>query len=135
MKELLLAFMLMASQLSGLPPAKDLPTMAFLPADQMCKAVEMCGTDAMVKGHYDMATRRLTLPMKWNPSILYDLGSLLHEMVHHLQAEEWPEEKNRPCKGKIEEQAYAAEHKFFKVMNMAPDIDTLSLLFLTMCDD
>lgn len=134
MKELLLAFMLMASQLSGLPPVKELPTMAFLPASQMCIAIDMCDADMTVLGHYDMGKRMLTLPTEWNPSNLRNLGALLHEMVHHLQAEEWPEEKDRPCDGKIEKQAYAVEHEFLRAMKMAPDIDEFTLFVLTMCD-
>ena len=78
MNELLLAFMLMASQLSGLPPTKELPAIAFLPSDQLCIAVDLCDTDFMVAGYYDMETRRLTLPTKWNPSSPRDLGALLH---------------------------------------------------------
>lgn len=135
MKELLFAFMLMASQLSGLPPAKELPTMAFLPADQLCVAIETCDNDWTVLGWYDMEKRLLALPTNWNPSLPRHLGALLHEMVHHLQAEEWPKEKDRPCDGEIEKQAYAVEHEFLKAMKMAPDIDEFTLLVLTICDE
>lgn len=127
--------MMMASRLSGLPVAEELPVVHFLPQDQMCVAMESCGIDQEVLGHYSWITGVLTLPIGWAPSDSYNFGTLLHEMVHHLQAEKWPTKKSRPCDGEIEKLAYAAEHKFYKSLGLEPDIDAMSLLFLTICDD
>ena len=135
MTELLFAFMLITSRLSGLPMGKELPTMHFLPQDQMCVAIDMCDVGVQVRGYYDFETRVLTLPVEWSLSDPYDLGSLIHEMVHHLQAEKWPKEEDRPCDGEIEKMAYGAEDKFFRSLGLPPDIDALSLLVLTTCDD
>ena len=135
MKELLLAAMMMASRLSGLPVAEELPVVHSLPQDQMCIAVEICGSGQEVLGHYSWKTRVLTLPMGWSSSDPYNFGTLIHEMVHHLQIEKWPEAKDRPCDGEIEKLAYATEHKFYKLLDIEPYIDAMSLLFLTMCDD
>ena len=135
MKELLLAAMMMASRLSGLPVAEELPTMHFLPQDQMCIGMKTCGSGQEILGHYNFETRVLTLPTGWSSSDPYHMGTLLHETVHHLQAEKWPTKENRPCDGEIEKLAYATEHKFYELLGLPPDIDAMSLLFLTMCDD
>ena len=128
--------MMIASRLSGLPEAAELPTMMFLPQDQMCVAVEMCGGGARVLGHYDMERRILTLPRTWSSLDVYSLGSLLHEMVHHLQAERWPTgDEDRPCDGEVEKVAYAVEHRFYEMMKVSPDIDPIWLLILTTCHD
>ncbi len=138
-KELLLAAMMMASRLSGLPEAAELPTMVFLPQDQMCVAVEACDQarsgDVIVAAHYDMDTRRLTLPVEWSPADPQDMSSLIHEMVHHLQAEKWPEEADRPCDGHIEKQAYDAEDKFLGSMGLSLDIGLRYRMMVTHCDD
>ncbi|KKK80337.1 hypothetical protein LCGC14_2824470, partial [marine sediment metagenome] len=90
MKELLLAAMMIASRLSGLPPATEVPTVHFLPQEQMCVAVDMCDQEgAKVIAHYDMERRILTLPVGWSSGDPQDMSSLVHEMVHHLQAEKW----------------------------------------------
>ncbi len=138
MKELLFAAMMIASRLSGLPVADELPTMIFLPQDQMCVAVEACDQaqrgDVVVAAHYDMDTRRLTLPIEWSPADPQDMSSLIHEMVHHLQAEKWPDEAKRPCNGLIERQAYDAEDKFLGSMGLSLGIDPLYRMMVTQCD-
>ena len=135
MTELLFAFMLIASRLSGLPMAEELPTVHFLPQDQMCVSMDICDSSQVVLGHYDFDTRTLTLPVSWSSQDSENLSTLLHEMVHHLQAEKWPEEESRPCGGELEKLAYGTERKFLEPMGLPPSMDPLSLLFLTTCDD
>ena len=133
MKEIILALMLVASRLSGLPATEELPVMAFLPQDQMCVAVGLCESDQFVYGHYNMQTRMLTLPTGWSPASVQDRGDLVHELVHHLQAVQWPKKEDRPCDGRLEEQAYETERQFLALFGAELDVDPMILLFLTSC--
>ena len=109
--------------------------MAFLPQDQMCVAVELCGSGQFIFGHYDMRTRMLTLPTGWSPSNIQNQGDLVHELVHHLQASQWPRKEDRPCNGLIEKQAYETERKFLELFGAELNVDPMTLLFLTSCYD
>ena len=128
--------MMIASRLSGLPPAMEAPIVHFLPAEQMCKAVDMCDQEgAKVIAHYDMERRILTLPVGWSSGDPQDMSSLVHEMVHHLQAEKWPRDEDRPCRGRVEEMAYDVQEKFLRSMGLELEVDPFYRIVLTMCED
>ena len=135
MKELLLAAMMIASRLSDLPMAEELPTVAFLPPEHICAAVEACDTGQVVRGYYDMQKRLLVLPTDWSPSEPRDLGALVHEMVHHLQREKWPDPGSRPCRGGIEKTAYDAQEVFLRSLGLELQLGLLFRMIVTHCDD
>ncbi len=135
MKELLLAFMMIASRLSGLPMAAQEPGLMYLPAEKLCVAVEMCDDDVVVYAHYNIDARLMTLPVTWSSTNPEDLSILIHEMVHHLQAEKWPGGKDAPCHGDREAAAYEAQRLFLESLGIVWDMDPMTLVMLTQCED
>ncbi len=137
MRELLFAFMLIASRLSGLPIADDVPPVAFMTAEAMCAEVygrqEQCDSDWTVNGYYDMATGNMALADDWSTADAQSLGALVHELVHHLQARHYAK-TDRPCDGTIERQAYDAESRFLESIGAELSIGPFALLMLTSCE-
>jgi len=116
-RELLFAFMLIASKLSGLPVADSIPPVTFMTAAAMCAEAygrrEKCDADWAVNGVYDMSTGKMALSEDWSAADAQSLGALVHELVHHLQARHYAGQ-DRPCDGLIERQAYDAESRFLE---------------------
>lgn len=135
MKELLFAFMLIASRLSGLPIVDDVPPVAFMTAEALCAEVygrqETCDSDWALNGYYDRATGRMALADDWSAADAESLGALVHELVHHLQARHYAV---RPCNGVLEAQAYAAQAAFLESIGEEFSIDPMALVIMTVCE-
>lgn len=125
---------MIASRLSGLPVASELPTVVFLPPEHICAAVEACDAGQKVSGYYSMEKRLLVLPTDWSSSEPRDLGALVHEMVHHLQREKWPDPDSRPCRGHIEKMAYDAQEMFLRSLGLELQLGLLFRMMVTHCD-
>jgi hypothetical protein len=111
MTELVVALMLVASQLTGLPNADRLPDIEYLSEREM--AERAYGTPlprkrSIIWGQYTCYRNRLTLRDTWDKDDIASTSTLLHELVHHLQCAKhslvW-----MMVSCKAETQAYAAE--------------------------
>lgn len=116
MTELIVALMLTASQITGLPNADRLPTVEYVAEEVM--AVRTYGTPlprnrSVIWGQYSCHRNRLTLRDTWDKDDFASMATLLHELVHHLQCAKhgtmW-----MMIKCGTEGQAYAAEMKWLE---------------------
>lgn len=86
-----------------------------------------------IKALYDRTSGTIILPEAWRPSPL-DLSSLVHELVHHLQAEA---NLRYACPAASEALAYNAQEKWLTLFGLTLeegfDIDRLTRYVLTNC--
>ena len=88
MIELVLALLLSASQLTGLPMAGRLPTIEFMPERQMAERTygyPLPRNRRKIRGQYSCYRNRLTLRDTWDKDSVASQSDMLHELVHHLQ--------------------------------------------------
>lgn len=118
-----------AVEVTGLPPAPTLPRIVPVPPRSLAAVRDAAG--AAMPGTRRPELRALYLdgtiwlPKDWRPEDDGDRAVLLHELVHHMQAEAGV---HYPCRGAREKPAYAAQrawleargHDALAVMRMNP---------------
>lgn len=146
MKTLILALMVWASAQTGLPVPDRLPEITYADPCQMerlyignpdldCDSLRGFRIRAM----YDPRIRRMVLPEAWRPDSLYDVSTLLHELVHHMQAEAGIRLADVECIGRdIERPAYEAQIAFLEAAGVKAfdvmGLNGLAYVFLTNCN-
>lgn len=111
MTELIVALMLTASQLTGLPNTDRLPNIEYVPELFMAERTygdPLPRKRSVIWGQYSCFRNRLSLRDDWDKDDMASMSTLLHELVHHLQCAKhgsvW-----MMMKCSSEGQAYAAE--------------------------
>lgn len=139
------SLMTWASPITGYPAPDNVPRVRF--ADR-CDiehfvypdaASRECDPDASgVQAAYDHHSKTLFLQTGWSPQNLFDVSAMLHELIHHMQAEVGlnldtvkcaPEELERP--------AYDAQIEWLKATGVDPfktiGINGLFYVIVTSC--
>lgn len=148
MKELIIALLMQASNLTGLaaPTEPSIELRYLEPCQMISEALgpaAKCDLKRMhIVAYYEDDINRMNLPSAFKRGELsvLDRSILLHELVHYLQDEHGIIEKAREtdCIGRVEGQAYQAQFKWLKANGVADplealDLNAMTLLFLTQC--
>ncbi len=145
MEQLLQALMIWASAQTGLPPAEELPEIQIADQCQIERiyyddANKNCQDSAMrIQAIYDPRDSRMILPDSWSEKSIYDVSMLVHEIVHHLQAEAGITPSTVACSGsEIEKPAYDAQIAWLEAAGLdafeTMGINKLAYRLLTMCE-
>jgi len=139
MESFVLGLMVWISSTSGLPLPDDAPDIARVDPAEMATLAKGPGVAApeVQSGYlalYHAESRTVLLRSDWDMRDLRDRSILVHELVHHLQAEA---ERDYVCRGAMEREAYdiqaawleAREADLLKVM----DMNGLFLFAVTRC--
>lgn len=133
MKTLMTALMVWASAQTGLPVPDTHPTVVMADSCEIEREYRgdpnwACTGDGMrITAIYNQETRTMTLPDTWSPDSLYDVSILLHELVHHMQAEQGLTNGKVECPGRdIERPAYEAQLAFIEATGL-PGFQTLGI--------
>lgn len=145
---LVVALMVWASAYTGLPLPSTVPNILFEDACEIQRIyaddpdLECAGEDQFrVVATYNMVTKTMYLPDTWSPADLIHVSNLLHELVHHLQAEAGILPTEVECVGRdIEWPAYKTQIAFLEATGLsgpavvdAMGLNDLTLVLLTSC--
>jgi len=134
MKEILTALMIWLGANTPFNTNYDIPGVIFLPQEQM-EEMFYKGTDKMpntLHGLYDTESDTIILPDTWDRRKPWDLGVLLHEMVHYLQDQN---EIHFRCTAEMERDAWPIQQKYLKEKhNHAWDYDGLWYSVISTCN-
>lgn len=129
---------------TGLPVPDRPPTVDFASPCQIERlvtgdALRPCPKTVRYVAAYDHRIARITLPKGWNAGDLYDVSTLLHELVHHMQASAGQViDPRKPCSGPaLEKPAYDAQIAFLEAAGVdalaVMGINALMLMVVTQC--
>lgn len=146
MEKLILALMVWASAQTGLPVPEKIPEIRSADRCEIERlyfgdATRNCDEAVMkVQAIYDHRFSLLYLPDTWSPGDIYDVSMLLHELIHHMQAQAGVTADSVRCVGReIEKPAYDAQIAWLKATGLDPleamGINDLSYTLLTMCEE
>jgi hypothetical protein len=146
MEKLVLALMVWASAQTGLPVPEDMPEVRTVDRCEIERlyfddAARKCGNaSGGVQAIYDHRASRMLLPDTWSPENIYDISMLVHELVHHLQAEAGKTPETVSCVGRdLEKPAYDAQIAFLEAAGLDPlavmGINGLAYKLLTLCEE
>ena len=134
MKEILTALMIWLGANTPFNTNYDIPGVIFLPQEQM-EEMFYKGTDKMpntLHGLYDTESDTIILPDTWDRRKPWDLGVLLHEMVHYLQ-----DQNNMDfiCTAEMEKEAWPIQQRYLKERHdYAWDYDGLWYAVISTCN-
>ena len=82
-----------------------------------------------LRGLYDPDTETVWLVRPWDPRNPYDVGTLLHELVHHRQAAagHWY------CPGAQELPAYRIQQRWLNALGLEPDVNWIAVVIEAGC--
>lgn len=103
MKAVVLAMLLEASRLTGLPMAEP-PKVTYLTAEEMANL----SRDPRTLGMYVCIFRRMYLQQGFDVEEIRNQALLLHELVHHLQCRAWGVRALEQRRCRAERMAYEA---------------------------
>lgn len=118
-----------------LPPPATLPDLKRV-SPRALEVIRLGGHDpaAGIEALYDDATATIYLRAGWTGTTPAEMSILVHEMVHHLQAEAG---RTYPCPGAREAEAYALQETWLaghgSSLAAAFGIDAMTLLVRTTC--
>lgn len=145
MEKLVLALMTWASAQTGLPVPEQHPEIRMIDRCQMQRIyhddpkIDCSGENFQVQALYDHRSATMLLPDTWSADKVYDISMLLHELVHHMQAEAGVTAETVKCVGAVEKPAYDAQMAWLKAAGLDPmevmGINGLAYAFLTACHD
>ncbi len=123
MNGLMLAMFVWISAQTGLPVPTEMPTIVKLEPCELQHRVSPtteCGGDITVNAGYELGT--LFLRSDWRSDDIFDLSTLLHELVHHAQYEAgMPMGIFNPCPGtNLEKPAYDAQIAWLRAAGVEP---------------
>ena len=113
MKEIITALMIWLGANTPFDTNHDIPKVIFLPQEQMEKMFYK-GEDEMpntLHGLYDKESDTIILPDTWDRRNPWDMGILLHEMVHYLQDQNGIKFS---CTAEMERDAWPTQQKYLK---------------------
>ena len=111
MKEILTALMIWIGANSTLDTNHDIPVVLFLTQEQMEQMYygEHEHEKDSLHGLYDIEDDVIILPDTWDRRKPWDMGVLLHEMVHYLQDQN---EIKFACMANMEREAWPLQQKY-----------------------
>jgi hypothetical protein len=137
---LLFAIAAWVSEATDLPMPGTLPEIRFAAPEDMGRlmhaaALSPTGDGALeIVAFYDTPAHAIYLPSGWTGSTPAELSVLVHEMVHHAQAEAG---RRYACLGERERQAYDAQTHWLALfgsdLSREFGIDRMFLLVATTC--
>ncbi len=133
MNGILTALMIWLGTNTPLSVNHELPNVMFLPQEKM---EQMFYGDndyepEQLHGMYNKETDTIILPDDWNRNDPWDLGVLVHEMVHYLQDKN---EMKYACTQEMEKLAWPIQQFYLKkVWNYDWDYDGLWFLVISSC--
>lgn len=100
----------------------------YVHAAAMAEAHPMAG-DPTLRGLYNPDTETIWLVRPWDPRNPYDVSTLLHELVHHRQAEagHWY------CPGAQELPAYRIQQAWLNALGLEPDVNWIAVVIESGC--
>ena len=117
MKEILTALMIWLGANTPLDTNHDIPKILFLSQDKMEKLYYVQGQDSnpnKLHGLYDTDKDTIILLDTWDRRKPWDMGVLVHEMVHYLQDVNGIEFS---CVNEMERDAWPIQKKYLKEMH------------------
>lgn len=139
MKELILALMVWASANTGLDVPETMPIIKNVSAETMFYMVQPgqeYNPDRGVRWLALYANDVIYLQDTWQVDNLRDVSSLLHELVHHMQA--YDADAEYRCRGKSEEVAYEAQMDWLTAAGVDPyetiGMNKLFYMMVIMCN-
>ena len=135
MKEILTALMLWLSANTPFQAHPELPKVVFLPIEtmeQMFYGDNEYEPDQL-HGMYNKDIDTIYLPDDWNRNSAWDMGVLVHEMVHYLQEQN---EMKFNCSNEMEKMAWPIQQFYLKkVHDYDWDYDQLWFLVISNCNE
>ena len=116
------------------------PHFRFAPKQEMTGVYQGAGTEAnflRVEAFYLPATATIYLPEGWRGGNLRDDSTLVHELVHHLQA---ANNVRAPCPAALEREAYDLQFKWLREQGVADpyeftELNALTVILATSCPE
>ena len=134
MKEILTALMIWLGANTSFDTNHDIPNVLFLSQTQM-EEMFYKGTDKMpntLHGLYDPESDTIILPDTWDRREAWDLGVLLHEMVHYLQDQN---DMDFNCTAEMERESWPIQQRYLKEQHdYAWDYDGLWYAVISTCN-
>ena len=133
MKEILTALMIWLGANTTFDTNHDIPNVLFLSQTQM-EEMFYKGTGAMpntLHGLYDKESDTIILPDTWDRREPWDMGVLLHEMIHYLQDQN---DLHFNCIAEMERDAWPIQQRYLKEKhNYMWDYDGLWYAVISTC--
>ncbi len=133
MNEILTALMIWLGTNTPLSVNHELPNVLFLPQEKMEQIFygDNEYEPEQLHGMYNKETDTIILAEDWNRNDPWDLGVLVHEMVHYLQDKN---EMKYACTQEMEKLAWPIQQFYLKkVWNYDWDYDGLWFLVISSC--
>ena len=134
MKEILTALMIWLGANTPFDTNHDIPNVLFLSQTQM-EQMFYKGNDKMpntLHGLYDQESDTIILPDTWDRRKAWDLGVLLHEMVHYLQDQN---DMDFNCTAEMERESWPIQQRYLKEQHdYAWDYDGLWYAVISTCN-
>ena len=134
MKEILTALMIWLGANTPFNTNHDIPNILFMSQDQM-EQMFYKGTVKMpntLHGLYDKESDTIILPDTWDRRKAWDMGVLLHEMVHYLQD---INNHEFSCTAEMERDAWPIQQQYLKEEhNHVWDYDGLWYAVISTCN-
>ena len=114
MKEILTALMIWLAANTTLDTNHDIPKVVFLPQDKMEQLYYVDEPDKLpneLHGLYDTDSDTIILRDTWDRRKPWDMGVLVHEMVHYLQD---MNSMDFQCTAQMEKDAWPIQQKYLK---------------------
>lgn len=142
MQELIAALTVWAAAATGLPVPEAEPSVRFVDAcaiHQTTRPEGKCTDEVRAIAYYEHEMDTIYLPHEWDASNLYHVSGLLHEIIHHMQAEEGQTPQTVGCAASaLEKPAYDAQIAFLEAAGVdayeVMGINGLALMFFTTCE-
>ncbi len=136
MKEILTALMIWLGANTGLDTNHDIPKVLFLSQEKMEKLYYVDERDQRpneLHGLYDTNTNTIVLPDTWDRRKAWDMGVLIHEMVHYLQD---MNDVDFQCTAQMEKDAWPIQQKYLKEQHDYDwEYDSLWYMVISTCTD
>tara|TARA_Y100000748_G_scaffold285046_1_gene267295 strand:+ start:370 stop:792 length:423 start_codon:yes stop_codon:yes gene_type:complete len=136
MKEILTALMIWLGANTPFDTNHDIPNVLFLTQSQMEELYYVEDQEKFpnqLHGLYNRENNTIVLPDTWDRRKPWDLGVLIHEMVHYLQDVNQLEFE---CTAQMEKEAWPIQKQYLKEQhNYDWDYDQLWFLVVSNCND
>ena len=136
MKEILTALMIWLGANTTLDTNHDIPKVVFLPQEKMEQIYYVDEPEKLpneLHGIYDTDSDTIILRDTWDRRKPWDMGVLVHEMVHYLQD---MNSMDFQCTAQMEKDAWPIQQKYLKDQhNYDWEYDSLWYMVISTCSD
>jgi len=136
MKEILTALMIWLGANTTLDTNHDIPKVVFLPQDKMEQLYYVDEPEKLpneLHGLYDTESDTIILRDTWDRRKAWDMGVLIHEMVHYLQD---MNSMDFQCTAQMEKDAWPIQQKYLKDQHDYDwEYDSLWYMVISTCSD